>query len=44
MAVERPEMQHSFLQELDTSDDEESLKGTDEDHSTQNLEEGTPHA
>ena len=35
---------HSFLKESDTSDNEESLKGKDEDHSTQEYEEETSHA
>ena len=43
-SVETPEIQHSFLQESDTSDDEESLEGNDEDHSTPGHEEGTSHA
>ena len=33
--VETPDIQHSFLQESDTWDDEESLEGNDEDQSTQ---------
>ena len=43
-SVEKPEIQHSFLQESDTSDYEESLEGISADHSTQEDEEGISHA
>ena len=42
--METPDIQHSFLQESDTLDDEESLEGNDEDCSIQEHEEGTSHA
>ena len=44
ISVETPDIQHSFLQESDTSNDEESRGGSDEDHDTQGQEEGTSHA
>ena len=43
-SAETPEIQHSFLQESDTSGDEESLEGNNEYQSTQEHEEGTSHA